>query len=125
MAIRTTTTAVAAILKVEDNSALDPFIETASAIIDDLVVAYPNVLTASRLELIERWLSAHMYLGSNPEVTSESALGASQSFRLQTPGEGLAATPFGQKAVDLDSTKFLRDYHKRRATLFHIGKPVT
>src|SRR5262245_12262826 len=52
-----------------DNPPLAPFIETASSIVDSLVIFLDengySPLSSSKLELIERWLSAHCYVVSD------------------------------------------------------------
>lgn len=119
MSIRTTTIAVESILRnaeevdggdYDGTTNLEPYIETGSSIVDDMV-AYATAagLTAyssSKLELIERWLSAHCYKSSDQAYASESVGGASGSFQGQT-GLYLDGTKYGQMAKTLDVNGYL------------------
>jgi len=58
--------------------------------------------TDTRLELIERWLSAHFIAIRDPRVASEGAEGLSQSFMYKV-GLGLQQTTYGQQAMLLDT----------------------
>jgi len=73
------------------------------------------------LELIERWLSAHFYTIRNPQVSSESVLGASQSLLTGSVGTGLEATLYGQQALILDSTGSLANQAKGASTIDWVG----
>jgi len=87
-----------------DNPDLDPFIETASSIVDDVVecaTAKGKTLTAAKLELIERWLAAHFYAVSDKPYTSRSTVDASGSFAGQT-AMYFESTLYGQHAMRLD-----------------------
>ena len=114
---RTTSAAVIAVLQRDYDAApevgsppsLTPYIDTASAIVDDIVAygaRYGVTLADERLELIERWLSAHHYQQSDKGYASKSASGASASFQGQT-GKGLSSTKYGQSAIGLDTTGYL------------------
>lgn len=108
---RTNATAVAKVLMDDygprlsgDNPDLDPFIETASSIVDDVVecaTAKGKTLTAAKLELIERWLAAHFYAVSDKPYTSRSTVDASGSFAGQT-AMYFESTLYGQHAMRLD-----------------------
>lgn len=69
-------------------------------------------LTAGRLELVERYLAAHLYvLGTNEGGVMEETIGQStvklgSSFAL---GAGLRLTRFGQMAISFDTTGKLED----------------
>ena len=83
---------------------LDPFIAVANELVTELCTgtAGPTpVYTATRLELIERWLSAHFYAIRDPRTTSESA-GVSASYESQVD-LGLALSRYGQQAKLLDT----------------------
>lgn len=124
MAIRTTSAAVAAIIEVDANIPLDPFIETASALVDRVESEDEDgELSASVLELIERWLSAHFYAVRDPRATSERAgpVGASYESKVDL---GLNITRYGQQALALDSTGILADLtskKRKRASLHWLG----
>ena len=140
---RTTSTLVIGILGRDYDSqpevgappSLTPYIDTASALVDDIVANAVALglpaLSAGRLELIERWLSAHYYQQSDQGFTSKSTDGASASFKGQT-GKGLNGTQYGQSAITLDTTKYLQKIaaevdgnQAKTATLLWLGKNPT
>ena len=98
---------------------LTPYIDTASAKVDDIVEYASDegldAVPAARLELIERWLAAHYYCVSDQPFQSKSTAGASGSFQGQT-GKGLESTKYGQTAIDLDPTGYLRSLASEAAT---------
>jgi len=96
---------------------LQPFIDTANAIIDSVEACAGTTLTESRLELMERWLSAHCYCQSDPTYANESKGGASGAYTGQT-GMFLESTRYGQMALSLDSTGCLAEVTKPE------GRPV-
>lgn len=83
---RTTAVDVQAILggNWDGKTDLTPYIDTASAVVDDVVecaTARSVTVTATRAELIERWLAAHYYTQMDPLYTSKSTQSASGSFK--------------------------------------------
>lgn len=127
---RTTSDAVKAILLSNYDSATNPsltaFIDTATAMVDEVVTeATERSLTISStlLERIEAYLSAHFYGLSDQFYTSRSTAGASGSFQGQT-GMGLDATLYGQTAKRLDPTGILAgmDESVGYATMTWLGK---
>lgn len=103
MAIRTTAEDVEDLLdhSVDTSTDLDAYIETANMIVDDNLLNYGY--SDAKLELIERWLSAHFYtLAQKPTIVSESADGASESYDVKTLGTNFASTRYGQQAMLLD-----------------------
>lgn len=127
---RTTSSAVQAVLIGQydsvENYDLTPFIEVASAVVDDVYeCAFDKgvTLSATRLELIERWLAAHFYKLSDKGFASSSQQGASASYDGQT-GMGFDATLYGQTASRLDSSGCLENLDKtQEASLDWLGKP--
>lgn len=135
MAIRTTAAAVKLVLRPgkdygteedpDTGDDLTPFMETAAALVDDLVAygAEDEIsVPAARAELVERWLSAHFYVMSRQVEASKSLDGTSSTFQGQT-GKNLEASKYGQTAIDLDPTGFLSD-----GTSFSLdwgGKPTS
>jgi hypothetical protein len=110
---RTTTAAVQGILGSDYDSRrspdLSPRIETAATLVDDIVAKAVELgipLTDARLEVIERWLAAHLYCVTDRPYKSRSAGGASGTFDGNTD-KGLDATLYGQTARVLDTTGFL------------------
>ena len=92
-----------------------PYIEAASSIVDDLVdTDEDGVLTAAKLELIERWLSAYYYTIMDPIYVSKSTEGASASFQQRD---------YKQVAVNLDPTGMLNaQLENQRAGGFWGGR---
>lgn len=100
--MRTTPTNVKAIIETDDVSIPDltPFIEAAHSIVEEVCV--PLAYTEQRLELIERWLSAHFYAVRDNRVASEQAGPVRQAFQYNL-GLNLAVTMYGQQAMLLDT----------------------
>lgn len=107
MSQRTTTTAVQTLLGANfgplpdgTNPDLQPYVDTGSMVTDNVVNVAAGrgwTLTASNLELIERWLSAHFYTKMDPLYASKSEGGASGSFV-----SGKEAERYKQGAIDVD-----------------------
>lgn len=98
--------AVAGILADDYNLTTDlqQFIDTADIIIQRVkscAAARRVPLTPIELEMIERWLAAHMYCMSSPQYQSEATGGISVSYTGQT-GLHIESTRFGQMAINLD-----------------------
>lgn len=84
---------------------LDPFIEVANELVTEKCTgdAGPDpAYTATRLELIERWLAAHFYAIRDPRTTNEKAgpVGAAYESKVDL---GLDLTRYGQQAKILDT----------------------
>ena len=104
---------------------LTPYIDAASSLVDDVAdcaVAKGAALSDAKLELIERWLSAHFYQQSDMGFASKSTQGASASFHGRTDMGG-DSTLYGQSAQALDPSGCLRALLKgARASLEWLGK---
>jgi hypothetical protein len=107
---RTTSGAVQAILLQDydslDNPDLTPFIETASSVVDDVSLCASQKgtpLATAKLELLERWLSAHCYCLVDRLYYSRKTGKAEGIFQGRT-GMNLDYTPYGQMAKSLDPT---------------------
>jgi hypothetical protein len=111
---RTTTDAVEALLLpggdyepaplIGDPVDLQPFVDTASAIVDQVVVcatAKGVSLSTTTQELIERWLAAHAYVQSDQTFSQRKTLDASGMHHGQT-GMRLENSKYGQMATTLD-----------------------
>ena len=87
-----------------NNPDLTPYIDAASSMVDDLDECADDRdfnLSATKLEIIERWLAAHAYAMSDQPYTNRSTLGAAGTFQGQT-AMNLDATKYGQMAKSLD-----------------------
>lgn len=83
------------------DASLNAFISAASKRVDSVEAADDGDLDAEELELIERFLAAHMATARDPEVTKEKGASFSADF--------LRETTFGQTALDLDTTGVLSE----------------
>lgn len=100
-----------------DGTLLDPYIEAASTIVDDLVYYAQQrgqTLSGTKLELVERWISCWCYCQMDPLYTSRSTLSASGSFAEQD---------YKKVAVAMDPTGVLSALLEgRRAGMSWLGK---
>lgn len=106
---RTTSAAVQAILLQDydsvDAPSLKGFIDTAAALVGRVVeCAARKGVTYSplELELLERWVAAHLYGMSDQPYSARSTLRASGKFQGET-GKYFEATKYGQVATTLDT----------------------
>jgi len=121
MAVRTTDAAVKGIIEVDATISTTPFIEAASAIVDDECV--DSGYDSTRLELIERWLSAHFYAIRDKQVSSEKAGSVGEVFQFKL-GLNLAVTMYGQMAMQVDTQGNLANLSKRTEKGFSSGAKV-
>lgn len=109
----------------ETEPSLTSFIETASAITDDVqacAVAKGGGHTAARLELIERWLAAHFYCVMDPTY-QERWTGKAKGIYQGRSGMYLDSTRYGQHAQILDGTGCLAALgNSKRVRLAWLGK---
>lgn len=130
MAVRTDSTSVQGVLMDDYGSGKDltGFILTASRIIDRVATCASNkgkTLDSEELELLERWLAAHLYCQSDQPYSSKSTSRASGSFQGQT-GMMLDSTKYGQTAKLLDSSGCLTTLEKRQVvSLDWLGKTTS
>ena len=99
MAVRTTSVAVQAICNVKSSVSLTPFIEAANAIVTKHCT--DTAFTATELELIERWLSAHCYKMRELHIEQERAGPVGRSFQTYL-NLGFDNSTYGQMAMRLD-----------------------
>ena len=103
--MRTTPGAVGAICAEGDATPpaaqIAPFIETANSLVTELVGAL--ITDSARLELIERWLSAHFFSVMNPKANQEKAGSVGETLAVTT-GMHLNETTYGQQVLLLDTT---------------------
>lgn len=111
---RTNATLVKQIISVQDGVDLTPFIAIANQITTD-VCTYPHVgqdatlfppytdgFIGSKMELIERWLSAHFYTIFDNQLSRANAgtVGVGFQFKIDL---GLKASMYGQQVLRLDN----------------------
>tara|TARA_Y100000310_G_C20273391_1_gene619112 strand:- start:45 stop:449 length:405 start_codon:yes stop_codon:yes gene_type:complete len=107
---RTNATNIKAIIEVDTtiiaaDSDLDPFISTANELVTEICTgtnAPDPVYSATRLELIERWLAAHFYAIRDPRAKSEKAGSVGVAYRGKTD-LNLSLTHYGQQAMMIDT----------------------
>jgi hypothetical protein len=103
MAARVTAADVQAVMPMlDDEVVLYPFIQTASTLVDAVLLS--SGLGTSELFEIERWLSAHFAALASPAHTEVGS--GVYRVKLETPvvDKGLQGTRYGQVAVSLDRT---------------------
>lgn len=124
--MRTTATQVRALAGIAESQDVEPFIETANAFIDTLA-AKTSVHDDRRLELIERHLAAHLAflagVATAASVTSKSIAGASTSYNRASLGTGLAGSPYGLAAKQLDTTAHLIGIMEGTVQVLWLGTP--
>lgn len=98
---RTTTEQVEEIIEVDDTiTSLAPFIAMANELVTE--VCAPLGYSDERLELIERWLSAHFYCSRDPRISYEVAGPTAATYQYKV-GLFLANTSYGQMALSMDT----------------------
>lgn len=103
---RTTELAVETLLGDDYNGTIDlgQFIESATVIVSRVAICATSrgkTLTATELELIERWLAAHAYAQNDQTYSKKQTEKSSGSFHGQT-GKGIESSRYGQMALTLD-----------------------
>lgn len=104
---------------------LGPFIETATTLVDDLDSEDTgNLLNTQQLRRIEAYLAAHFYGHADQFAMAEKAGRASIDYQGKTDGFGLDGTFYGQTAMMIDKTGYLRRLSGgvQRATATWLGK---
>lgn len=123
----TTPQAVQALLADDYNLTTDlqQFIDSADVVIQRMITCATNknvTFSGNELEIIERWLSAHMYCVSNPQYQSEATGGISVSYTGQTTMH-FESTRYGQMAINLDFSGCLNAISNRSfAHAYWIGR---
>lgn len=101
MAVRTSEAAVEAIIETDATISLTPFIEVANALVTECCADVDDY-DATRLELIERWLSAHMYTVRDMRAESEKA-GSVAEKKQSKVDIGFDTSHYGQTAMRVDT----------------------
>ena len=100
---RTTSAAVEAIIEVDVTISLTPFIEAANNIVSAVCDTADTSYDATDLEIIERWLSAHIYTNRDPRAFEESVGRGAASEKTQSKVDlGFDTSHYGQTAMRLD-----------------------
>jgi hypothetical protein len=114
-------------LDYDGSTPLTPFIQAASAVVDDVsVLASQKSYTQSavKLELVERWLAAHLYCVQDPTYMSKNTADSSASFARKLGEGNFETTPYGQTAVAMDLSGSLSAIGRRQfANATWLGKP--
>jgi hypothetical protein len=111
---RTTEALVGKIVDLDDTIDVDPFIEIATLMVDDVIVPASDY-SATRLEQIERYLAAHFYALKDQQPASEGAGSVSVSYQNRVDLY-LNFTRFGQMAMTLDIDGILAALQKKMST---------
>lgn len=88
---------------------LTPYIDAASLIVSRVATCATNKgipLTTDELEMIERWLAAHLYAMSDQPYLEKETERARGKFQGVTKMH-FEATKYGQTAIDLDASRCL------------------
>ncbi len=120
---RTTPELMKGIIETDDSfyPDLSPFIDTASELVEE--VCTPAGYSDTRLELIERWLSAHFYAIADMRRADERTRGVGESFQYKL-GLNLSVTMYGQQAMSLDTHGKLAVMSKAQEDGKIRGKPM-
>jgi len=108
--MRTTKADIAGIIELDlevipNDAAMLPYITVANELVTECCTgdAGPTTeYTDERLELIERWLAAHLYTVRDPRMVSEHAGSVSGSVQSHV-GLGFDTSHYGQTAMRLDT----------------------
>jgi len=117
---RTTAEAVRTICSLPSNLNLNGFIETAAIMVD--LVEQEGEKDECRLELIERWLTAHMAtLTVEPTITEKQIDVTKTKYNVPPSGTSLRDTPYGLQALALDRTYSLEDQYGTKVSSLWAG----
>lgn len=106
MGIRTNSDEVKALI--DTNRDVTPFIADASLLVDEQLAA--KGLTSGRLQLIEKYLAAHLVALTEERGGLVRFKMGDSSEEYQLPkGTGIAMTRYGQMAITLDTTGVLQN----------------
>ncbi len=89
-------------IEVEASIDLTPFIESANMIVTEPCAASTIGYSTERLEMIERYLSAHFYTLRDPRAESEKAGSVASKYQSKVD-LGYNASHYGQMALRLDT----------------------
>jgi len=132
---RTTATNVKKIIEVDTSiiatdADLDPFIDTANELVTELCTGSNGpklAYSATRLELIERWLTAHFYAIRDPRAKSEKAGSVGVTYQEKVD-LNFSVTTYGQQAILLDTNGALARLNKGKGvgiSILWLGSTTT
>jgi len=109
---RVTDADVEELVEVDSDISLTPFIAAANELVTELCV--PQSYSATRLAMIEAWLSAHFYQIRDQAVAKEkvSSLDTTYQYKVDL---NLAQTKYGQMAMVLDTAGKLQQLSKGKS----------
>ena len=114
MAFRCTEEQVRSLVDSDDDVRLQPFITTANVLTDDVSAEYTgSLISAATLIEIEKYLAAHFYEHRDQALASEKTGDASGDYQGEW-GKGLNGSSWGQTAMLLDKTGYLKLLSKGR-----------
>ena len=108
------------------DDAINIFINAAGLIIDGVFENATTVPSDAILREIERFYAAHLISSTNFRLSAREKLGDAEieyGQKVEYVGEGydrLAATPYGQQCLALDSTGQMNKVGKRAVKIFAI-----
>tara|TARA_R110000851_G_scaffold9428_1_gene35055 strand:- start:347 stop:742 length:396 start_codon:yes stop_codon:yes gene_type:complete len=103
MAIRTSAPQVCGIIDtILTEQEIQPFIRTASLLVDEHLADYLPVITTDLLAEIETYLAAHFVTLWDPRTSEETAGNTSFKYEGSANGPGLESSKYGQMAKLLD-----------------------
>lgn len=117
MATRTSPSKVKQIMESTDltDPVIQGYIDTANDLITDQLGS--SGLSDTRLENIEKWLTAHMIAVTQERTTVKEQVGEARVEYAAVFGEGLKASPYGQMVQTLDTTGAFASLGKKVASI--------
>jgi hypothetical protein len=98
-----------------DSTSLTAWIEIASEYVDDIAAA-DSSLSSTRLETLEKLITAHFASSQDQRIQRADRNSASVTYQGET-GEGFSGTKYGQQALALDPTGTLANSQKPKASI--------
>lgn len=120
---RTNSTLVGGIIEVDAAIPLTPFIDTANQLVTEKC-APSGKLSDERLELIERYLSAHFYTLRDPRPTQEQAGDVQANYQSKVD-LFLCTSHYGQTAMMLDTTGGLSELNQEQKNGARVKRTLT
>lgn len=116
-------TNVADVKNIIDTALTDPIIE---AYVNSANVFVTSVLDGKGLsdavmEEIEKWITAHMIASTRERMGKEEEAGGARIEYLGKYGEGLSSTPYGQMAIQLDTSGTLSSDLEAKKTAWSVA----